>query len=301
VRQRVSVLLAVHNGAQFIVEAIQSVVDQTYRHWELIIVSNGSTDDTVAICEERRTADARIRVVAVPERGKNAAYNVAYGRATGDYVCFFAADDLLPRESLEERLHALQGKPANGYATCCLKTVSADRKYDGIVLPRNVSRINYSGGSVFFSRELAQRVFPLPETQPNEDTWTALHLRAFGEAHHVAKPLYLYRIHENNSYGYGMTFERKRQEYLQRMHAYHLFHDRHRRSGLAFTERHVVPFLHGLERAKARDVLGIVLVRGLDLGSKLLLIFYCSKVLYSLRHRFFKGLSGGLWVGRIGG
>ena len=296
--RQVSILLAVHNGAPFIGDAIQSAIDQTYDNWELIIVSNGSTDETVRICRERGVADARIRVFALPEKGKNAAYNVAYSHATGAYVCFFAADDRLPRESLAERLAVLEGAPANCYSTCRLKTFSADPKYDGILFPRSLTRPNYSGGSLLFSRTLAERVFPLPEAQPNEDTWTALHLRAFGHRRHVAKPLYLYRIHENNSYGYTVDFEHKRREYLNRMRAYQLFYDKYKNEGLSFVDNDVVPFIKGLASARDRNVLRILLVRGLDIGSKLLLIFYCSRLLYGLRHRFFKGFSGGLWSGR---
>ncbi len=298
--KRVSVLLAVHNGAPFVASAIQSVIEQTYPHWELIVVSNGSTDDTVRIAECSSALDPRVSVVAVPHKGKNAAYNVAYKRSTGDFICFFAADDKLPENSLTERLNALQGKAASAYSTCCLKTFSANPRYDGIVFPRNANRANYSGGSLFFSRWLAGQLFPLPETQPNEDTWTALHLRAFGAGHHIPKPLYLYRLHEDNSYGYTMTFERKREEYLQRMHAYSLFYDKHRGERSRFITHEVIPFLKGLAAAKERNVLGILRVRGLELGSKLLLVFYCSKVLYKLRHRFFKGLSAGIWSGRRG-
>src|SRR6266566_1466881 len=131
--QRISILLAVHNGAPFISQAIQSLVDQTYPHWELIVVSNGSTDATVEICRRSSGADSRIRPFTLPEKGKNNAYNFAYQQATGEYLCFFAADDVLPTESVVERLQALEGKPANWYSTCCLRTFSADPKYDGIV------------------------------------------------------------------------------------------------------------------------------------------------------------------------
>ena len=82
------------------------------------------------------------------------------------------------------------------------------------------------------------------------------------------------------------------------MRAYQLFYDKYKNEGLSFVDNDVVPFIKGLASARDRNVLRILLVRGLDIGSKLLLIFYCSRLLYGLRHRFFKGFSGGLWSGR---
>jgi len=292
--EKISVLLAVHNGRPFIVEAIESLIAQTYENWELVIVSNGSTDATVSLCEELARSEPRVRVFAIAERNKNAAYNFAYNKSTGGYVCFFAADDILPPDSLSERIGVLAGAGPESFSTCCLKTVSADPKYHGVVFPKNISSPNYSGGSLFFSREAADRIFPLPEGQPNEDTWASLHLRAFGTNRHIRKPLYLYRIHDRNSYGYGLDFNEKRSRYLHRMNAYKLFHDKYGTQRLRFIEREVVPFLNGLRAANDKSVLRILFAPGLSASSKFVLIFYCSKSLYNIRHAFFRVLSGGM-------
>jgi glycosyltransferase involved in cell wall biosynthesis len=291
---KVSVLLAVYNGAAFIAEAIESVLKQSHPDWELIVVSNGSTDDTMRICREASRRDARVQCFELTERNKNAAYNCAFSKASGDYICYFASDDVLPPTSLERRLAAVAGKGPAALSTCCLQTVSNDPKFDGIVFPKNRKHPNYAGGSMMFSRELATRVFPLPVEQPNEDTWTLLHLQAFGETHHVPEPLYYYRIHSLNSYGYGLTFDQKRDRYLHRMHAYKLFADKYGDAQLPLIQRHVLPFLKGLQAARDRNVFRILRVRGLDIGSKLVLTFYCSKLLYNIRHTFFRTLSGGV-------
>jgi glycosyltransferase involved in cell wall biosynthesis len=288
----VSVLLAVHNGAEFIGAAIDSVIAQSLPSWELIVVSNGSTDETAAICQRQAAADSRIRFFELPEKGKNRAYNHAWLQSRGRFVSFFAADDLLTPDSLAARLEAVEDAGPNGFSTCCLQTFSADPKYDGALFPRQPDRPNYSGGSIFFTRELGNRIFPLPEEQPNEDTWAQLHLRAFGVNRHIPRPLYRYRIHGANSYGYGVPFEKKRTGYLKRMHAYRLFLDRYRDSGLPFVHDEVEPFVRGLDAATEDNILGILRVRGLRLDAKAMLIFYCSKVLYGLRHSSFKAFSG---------
>src|SRR4051812_5853025 len=155
---RVTVLLAVNNGERFIAEAIKSVIDQSYRNLELIVVSNGSTDATVAICRAFEQADPRLRVFELPQRNKNAAYNFAFSKSSGDFVCFFAADDKLTPDSIAERVGMLIGEEAAAYSTCCLQTFADDPKYDGIVFPRNRARPNHSGGSVMFSRAQAELI-----------------------------------------------------------------------------------------------------------------------------------------------
>lgn len=289
----ISILLAVHNGARDLREAIESVIAQTYRDWELLVISNGSTDDTVRIAEELAAADARIRVFVLPDKGKNRAYNHGFSQSRGEYLCFFAADDVLVPTSLERRLAAVQGRGARAFSTCCLQTFSENPTYHGVVFPKRITLPNYSGGSIFFSRDLAAMLFPIPVSQPNEDTWTSLHLRAFGENVHVPEPLYLYRIHEGNSYGYGTPFDAKREQYLRRMHAYQLFFDKYRAANVPFVDDEVRPFLQGLAAARQRDVVGVLRARGLRLGTKLVLIMYCSEMLYHLRHTFFRTLSGG--------
>jgi glycosyltransferase involved in cell wall biosynthesis len=292
-RPLVSILLAVHNGEEYLDEAIDSVRAQTLTDWELVIADNASTDATPELCRRAAAADARIRVLTVPEKGKNRAYNHAFDNSTGAYCCFFAADDVLPANSLERRVGVLRDAPDNAFSTCCLQTFSASPRYDGLLFPKDTRQPNYSGGSILFPRRLAEMIFPLPEEQPNEDTWSMLHLRAFGELRHLPEPLYLYRIHVNNSYGYDVPFETKRDGFLRRMAAYRLFERRYGKQDLPFVEEFVRPFIRGLDAAKERDVLRILRVTALGLSSKLLLVFYCSKTLYHIRHRWFRALSGG--------
>jgi glycosyltransferase involved in cell wall biosynthesis len=289
---KVSVLLAVYNGEPYLGEAIESVRAQTHENWELIVVSNGSTDATEQIASRAAAADSRIRFFRLAEKGKNRAYNHAYQQATGSCFCFFAADDILTPDSLAERVAALGDATGPTYVSCCLKTTSADPKYDGLVFPKNMAQPNYSGGALLFTRTLAAKIFPLPDEQPNEDTWTMLHVRAFGELRHVPRSLYRYRIHGANSFGYGMKFEDKRQQYLRRMHAYQLFLDRYATEEVPFLDEHVRPFIRGLRAATLLRVPAILAVRGLGLRQKLVLVFYCSKFLYKIRYTYFRALSG---------
>lgn len=93
---RVSIITPVHNAEAFLGEAIASVQAQTESDWELIVVDDGSTDESLAIAEAAARNDGRIRSVSPDgrQRGAAAARNAGLASATGEFVAFLDADDL---------------------------------------------------------------------------------------------------------------------------------------------------------------------------------------------------------------
>ena len=88
----VSVIIPVFNVAPYLREALDSVVQQTWSHLEIIIVDDGSTDGSGKICDEYR-ADARVQVIHQENRGLSAARNAGLDRASGEYISFLDSDD----------------------------------------------------------------------------------------------------------------------------------------------------------------------------------------------------------------
>lgn len=288
--KKISVLLAVNNGAAFIEEAIKSVLSQTYINWELLIVDNASTDRTKEISQNFVALDERINYYYVKEKGKTNAYNLGFIHSCGDYICFFAADDILSADSLEKRLAGAE-KNHLGCSTCLLKTFSEDPVHDNVIFPKNQALPNFSGGSIFFSRELGKILFPIPSVLPNEDTWTSLHLRAFGNNTHLSEVLYHYRIHGSNSYGYSLSFHEKRKKFLERMHGYELFYERYKGFNY-FVDTYVKNFVQGINLVKEKNIMSLALHSRLSIREKAIFIFYSSIILYKLRYKYFKFFSG---------
>ncbi|MFC3712436.1 glycosyltransferase [Sphingoaurantiacus capsulatus] len=291
---KLSILLAVYNGGPWLDAAIASVRRQSWSNWELIVVDNGSTDGSLAVAERHAAEDARVRAVRLEEKGKNLAYNRAFELSDGDYVGYFAADDTLPPDSLEKRLSVLIDQGSATFSTSAMRTQSDDPKFDGLVMPRDVTRPNFSGGVLIFSRDLADGVFPLPTDLPNEDTWTQLHLRAFGRHFHYPDALYDYRIHGGNSFGYGVSYAAKKDAFLRRMRAYELFHAKYRdtATGNDFVQHHVARFVEGLAALRAGRILPVLLSPNFPLTMKLLFAYYSSPLLYRVRAVMFRLLSG---------
>jgi glycosyltransferase involved in cell wall biosynthesis len=104
-----TVVMAAYNAEQYISSAIQSVIDQTYSNWELIVVNDGSIDKTEAKIFEFK--DTRIRYFSQINMGVSAARNLALKNMKGSFFCMLDADDILPQNSLKARLDKMISNP----------------------------------------------------------------------------------------------------------------------------------------------------------------------------------------------
>lgn len=98
----VSVIMPAYNAEKYIAESVQSVLNQTYTNWELLVTNDGSTDNSESVV--RSLGDPRIKIFCQQNRGVSAARNVALDNMQGDYFTFLDADDLLPSDSLSKRI-----------------------------------------------------------------------------------------------------------------------------------------------------------------------------------------------------
>ncbi|MCW3068925.1 MAG: glycosyl transferase, family 2 [Solirubrobacterales bacterium] len=116
---RVTVIMAVHNEARFIVEAVDSVLAQSFTDFELIISDDGSTDETPAIARSLAQRDpVRLRVLRSEQnQGKPFALNRALGIRNGEYVAWLDGDDVMHPDKLRRQVAVLDAEP--GAAGCC--------------------------------------------------------------------------------------------------------------------------------------------------------------------------------------
>ena len=107
----VSVVMPAYNVSRYLGEAIESVQRQTVADWELIIVDDGSTDNTLEIAERYASRDPRISVIHQTNGGISAARNTALAKATGDLIAILDSDDIWLPEFLEKQLRILDRHP----------------------------------------------------------------------------------------------------------------------------------------------------------------------------------------------
>ncbi len=109
---RVSVIIPTYNRAALLKEAIESVRSQTYANWELIVVDDGSTDDTQSIISQNR--DSRIRYFYQKNAGVSAARNRGIEESRSPLIAFLDSDDLWVPEKLERQVHVMKQHPETG-------------------------------------------------------------------------------------------------------------------------------------------------------------------------------------------
>lgn len=107
-----SVIVPVYNVEKFLVKCLDSVVNQTYRNLEIILIDDGSPDNSPAICDEYAARDGRVRVIHQKNAGQAAARNVGISIAKGDYITFVDSDDWIEPDTLEKAVGIIQRNEA---------------------------------------------------------------------------------------------------------------------------------------------------------------------------------------------
>lgn len=109
----ISIITPCFNGHHYIAHTLKSVLAQTYTHWELIIIDDHSSDQTLAVVEELAKNDARVQVVRLLQNsGPAKARNVGLDLATGNYIAFLDSDDLWMPNKLERQLAFMEHQNA---------------------------------------------------------------------------------------------------------------------------------------------------------------------------------------------
>lgn len=127
-RPDVSVAIPVYNGAQFLPEAIASILGQTYRHLELILVDDGSTDASADIIRSASCRDARVVPIFLPHRGIASAMNAALVKARGRYFAVIDQDDIALPERLARQIAYLESHPEIAVVGTAWETFGATSK-----------------------------------------------------------------------------------------------------------------------------------------------------------------------------
>lgn len=98
----ISVIIPVYNVEKYISNCVESVLNQTYANFEVILVDDGSPDNSGAICDKYAMKDSRVRVIHKQNKGVSAARNTGIDESRGEYICFIDSDDWIEATYLED-------------------------------------------------------------------------------------------------------------------------------------------------------------------------------------------------------
>lgn len=289
----ISILMSVKNEARYIESALRSIEPALYLGIEVIVVDDGSTDDTASIVEA--LALPFVKLLRTEGVGKASAFSLAYEHASGAFFVLFAGDDLIVPDVLEKRIKPLLDIESSVAAVsfCKLRSFSEQSKYHGMELPKHPARGLESGGCIAFNRAFGDQAFPIPATLANEDSWLMLHVR-FSEVLVTQVPVVglLYRIHENNSYRRGVAYAQVNEQMWSRQRALFYFYEKYR-AGLSPSQQRQILLELTLQllRYLGSPAL-LMLLPGLSLKAKTKVLFNSRPSLYWVRERFYKFFSG---------
>jgi len=218
----VSTVIPVNNRASMLREAVSSVIAQTYRPIEVVIVDDGSTDNTPETISELAAAHVEVRAIRITNSGPGAAREAGRLIARGDYVQYLDSDDLLLPQKFESQVQALQKDPKRGVAygwtkyldssgteiSCTWK--SANQRQETILPSFLVSRW-WDTPTPLYRRSITDKVGPWLPIRFEEDWEYDCRVGALGvRLAHVDKFVAVVRDHPDHRLSRGETLDANR-------------------------------------------------------------------------------------------
>jgi glycosyltransferase involved in cell wall biosynthesis len=207
---KVSIIMPTYNRAEYIIETIESIRNQTYSNWELIIVDDGSDDNTEELILQIK--DERIRFYKAGRIGVNGRIkNIGLEKASGELIAFIDSDDLWAAEKLEKQVTALQQYPEAGFSLTggynfrklnepvdFFYKQREGVKYDNVFISFFKSELSTTTPSLMLRRECINIAGSFKETSPFSDIDFILSLACHFKAIILYEPLLYRRLHDSN-------------------------------------------------------------------------------------------------------
>jgi glycosyltransferase involved in cell wall biosynthesis len=215
----ISIALCTYNGAEFLVQQLESILSQSYNNIEIIIVDDCSTDDTLSIITKYECKDPRIKIY---KNAKNIGFNKNFGKAisltNGDFIALSDQDDIWDINKITELFHAISdnwvvfsnsqsiNSKGNLLDSFLLKDFRLEKQnYTSLLLNNYVT-----GHTSLIKREALDYILPFPE-QGFYDWWIGFSAIYHGKLRYLNKVLTNYRIHPNSivqTMGSSSSFEK---------------------------------------------------------------------------------------------
>ena len=197
----ISIVLPVYNGSQFLAESIESCINQTYTNWELIIVNDCSTDNSLQIAEEYAGKDSRIRIVNNQINKKlPASLNEGFKYATGKYYTWTSHDNRFHIDFLKVYVEYLESHPDTGFLTGTYQMMDeAGKLLDIVSLPdpqKYMPLFNPVAYAFMYRADVAQKAGRYDENLflvEDYEYWVRLWLHT--KVERIEECLYYTRVH----------------------------------------------------------------------------------------------------------
>lgn len=161
----ITVLMSVYNAESFVKDSISSVLNQTYKNFEFIIINDGSTDSSLKIINQFALIDNRIKVINKSNTGSYSSLNLAIEQARGEWISIIDSDDIYETDKLEKQYSFSKLNKSVNLIGSCFSTINEKgeklKNYevptDQIILKDNLSKkkLSFPHSSFFYKKRLA--------------------------------------------------------------------------------------------------------------------------------------------------
>jgi len=208
----VSIIINNYNYEQFLSEAIESALNQTYPHTEIIVVDDGSTDNSRNIIASYSN---RITPILQQNGGQASAFNVGFAQSRGEVICMLDSDDMFLPEKVAEIVKVYQEYPDIGWCFHTLKVMNPETgKTFKVSRPSTFGNLDYrdyikSGqrrfvhpatSGITYRRSLLSLILPMPEEPPLSDNYMKLATYYLSPGFYLDQDLAIQRVHGDNAY-----------------------------------------------------------------------------------------------------
>lgn len=204
-KEKVSIIVPMYNAEKFIGKTIESVLAQTYQNWEMLIMNDVSTDNSLAIVSVYAKKDERIKIVNTEKNvGVVKGRNFLIDLASGKYIAFLDADDYWHNEKLEKQIKFMKEKNASISCTEYTRVKENEEKINDVIIKEEISyndmlKNNYLGclTVIYDAEKIGKRYFK--ELEKNEDyvLWLEI-VKDINTIYGLKENLAYYRVLDNS-------------------------------------------------------------------------------------------------------
>ena len=204
-KEKVSIIVPMYNAEKFIGKTIESVLAQTYQNWEMLIMNDVSTDNSLAIVSVYAKKDERIKIVNTEKNvGVVKGRNFLIDLASGKYIAFLDADDYWHNEKLEKQIKFMKEKNASISCTEYTRVKENEEKINDVIIKEEISyndmlKNNYLGclTVMYDAEKIGKRYFK--ELEKNEDyvLWLEI-VKDVNTIYGLKENLAYYRVLDNS-------------------------------------------------------------------------------------------------------
>lgn len=204
--KKVEILMATYNGESFLSEQLDSIINQNYKDWNLLIRDDNSTDGTKNILEKYSKMDNRIKILK--DKGENLGYKKNFEKllsmSEGDYIFLCDQDDIWESNKIEICLKYLKNYAVIHHNAKVF--YQKELKYTNLFNIKNLKKSilkfifpTMVGCCMAFRREILKIALPIPEKYPGHDTWIGFIAEIKKDIKYIEDELIIYRRHENTT------------------------------------------------------------------------------------------------------